>query len=97
MAAKQITRNVALTPHLDRLVQRNVNSGRYQSASEVVREGLRLLEQREREQRATVDRLKADIEEGWQESERGEVVPVADVVAEISAMSKARRAKLKRR
>jgi antitoxin ParD1/3/4 len=36
--------NVSLTPELEKLVTRKVQSGLYQSASEVVREGLRLLE-----------------------------------------------------
>ncbi len=43
------TRNVNLTEHLDRFVDARVSSGRFSNASEVVREGLRLLEQRERE------------------------------------------------
>jgi hypothetical protein len=38
------TMNVSLTPELEKLVTRKVQSGLYQSASEVVREGLRLLE-----------------------------------------------------
>lgn len=41
------TVNVSLTPELDRFVEAQVASGRYQSASEVFREGLRLLEQAE--------------------------------------------------
>ena len=40
--------NVSVTPELERFVQDLVASGRYQSASEVFREGLRLLEQAER-------------------------------------------------
>jgi antitoxin ParD1/3/4 len=39
--------NVSLTPELERLVQKKVATGRYGSASEVVREALRLLEERE--------------------------------------------------
>ena len=40
--------NVSLTPELERFVQEKVRSGRYTSASEVVREALRLLEEHER-------------------------------------------------
>jgi antitoxin ParD1/3/4 len=39
--------NVSLTPKLEKLVSQLVEQGRYRSASEVVREGLRLLEIRE--------------------------------------------------
>jgi len=40
--------NVSLTPELERLVTRKVESGLYQSASEVIREGLRLLDDQDR-------------------------------------------------
>ena len=43
------TRNVVLTDHQTNLVEQLVASGRYQNASEVLREGLRLVEQREAE------------------------------------------------
>ena len=52
--------NVSLTPELQAFVEETVKSGRYGSASEAVREGLRLLEERE----AKFLRLKALIEEG---------------------------------
>ena len=41
------TRNVVLTKHQSVFVEELVKSGRYQNASEVLREGLRLIEQRE--------------------------------------------------
>lgn len=50
------TRNVVLTDHQADFVERLVASGRYQNASEVLREGLRLVESHEAEERA---RLKA--------------------------------------
>ena len=50
------TRNVVLTDYQAKLVERLVASGRYQNASEVLREGLRLLESREAEEKV---RLKA--------------------------------------
>ena len=52
--------NVSLTPELEAFVEMAVKSGRYASASEAVREGLRLLEERE----AKFLRLKRDIENG---------------------------------
>jgi antitoxin ParD1/3/4 len=95
MPTKQITRNIALTPHLDRFVQTKIESGRYQSASEVIREGLRLLEEREADRQQSLAKLRQDIEIGWQQSERGEVVDGPSVFAEIRKMSKDRRARSK--
>ena len=46
------TRNVVLTDHQAAFVERLVESGRYQNASEVLREGLRLIESREAEEKA---------------------------------------------
>jgi len=47
--ATRKTKNVSLTPELDRFVEERVASGLYRSASEVVRAALRLLEKEERE------------------------------------------------
>jgi antitoxin ParD1/3/4 len=65
------TRNVVLTEHQADLVERLVASGRYQNASEVLREGLRLVEVREAEDKARLKALRdaarigiADIEAG---------------------------------
>ncbi|HZK82820.1 MAG TPA: type II toxin-antitoxin system ParD family antitoxin [Humisphaera sp.] len=91
MATKQVTRNIALTPRLDRFVETTVRSGRYQSASEVVREGLRLLEEREQHRIGALARLREEIETGWQQSARGEVIDGPSVFAEIRRISKARR------
>jgi antitoxin ParD1/3/4 len=88
---KQITRNIALTPQLDKLVRTRVASGRYQSASEVVREGLRLLEERDQDREQDIQRLHRQIEEGWQESEHGQLVDGPGVFAEIRKMSRERR------
>lgn len=47
MSIQRTSLNVSLTPELERFVSARVASGRYQTASEVVRAGLRLLEQTE--------------------------------------------------
>jgi antitoxin ParD1/3/4 len=68
--ANRTTLNVSLTPPLQKLVDDQVASGRYGSASEVVREGLRLIDERDR--RLALDELRAKVDLGWQQSERGE-------------------------
>jgi antitoxin ParD1/3/4 len=65
--------NVSLTPELEQFVQQRVASGRYQTASEVVREGLRLLELQERDREAAYQALRAKLERGAGQAERGEV------------------------
>jgi antitoxin ParD1/3/4 len=66
------TRNINLTPRFDRLIETEVASGRYGSASEVVREGLRLIEARKREENAKLRWLRAAVKEGVDEIDRGE-------------------------
>jgi antitoxin ParD1/3/4 len=66
--------NVSLTPELTRFVQERVVSGHYQTASEVVREGLRLLEQQERDRDATYAALKGKLKRAAAQAERGERV-----------------------
>ena len=56
--------NVSLTPQLEELVKSKVESGRYGSASEVMREALRLLEERDRVQSLRHEALKAEIQKG---------------------------------
>jgi antitoxin ParD1/3/4 len=91
MPTKQITRNIALTPHFDKFVQSSIDSGRYQSASEVVRDALRLLENREQERQEAAKWLRRDIELGWQQSQRGQMLDGPKVFLEIRKMSRARR------
>ncbi len=62
------TRNVVLTDHLAEVVDRLVASGRYQNASEVIRAGLRLVEEEEAEWQTFLDRVNA----GYDEAKRGE-------------------------
>ena len=52
------TRNVVLTEHQAELVERLVNSGRYQNASEVLRAGLRMVEAQEAEAKARLQSLR---------------------------------------
>jgi antitoxin ParD1/3/4 len=58
------TRNVVLTDHQASLVEQLVTSGRYQNASEVLREGLRLVEQREAEDACRLEALRSAVQVG---------------------------------
>jgi antitoxin ParD1/3/4 len=58
------TRNINLTNELDRFVARKVRTGRYESASEVVRAGLRSLEREEREYEAKLAKLRRALDQG---------------------------------
>ena len=66
------TRNVNLTEHLDRVIEEGITSGRFSNASEVVREGLRLLEQREQEDKARIEWLRGAAKEGFDAIDRGD-------------------------
>ena len=66
------TRNVVLTERQADLVESLVKSGRYQNASEVLRDGLRLVEQREAEDAARLKALRAAASVGVGALDRGE-------------------------
>lgn len=59
--------NVSLTPELERLVDAKVKSGLYQTASEVVREALRLLNTRDEQ----LERLRTNVQAGFEQIDRG--------------------------
>jgi len=59
-----MTLNINLTPQLEKLVRQKVDSGRYNSASEVVREALRLMERQSELQALQLERLRRDIRQG---------------------------------
>ena len=62
--------NVSLTRALEDFVNRKVSSGRYGSASEVVREALRLLEDKDRVREAQLGELRAEIAKGVEQLDR---------------------------
>jgi antitoxin ParD1/3/4 len=64
--------NISLTPQLEEFIRRKVNSGLYHSASEVVREALRLLEERDRLREMRLKILRKEIQEGIDQIEHGE-------------------------
>jgi antitoxin ParD1/3/4 len=82
------TRNVVLTEAQDALVERLVAAGRYQNASEVLRSGLRLLE----EQEADLDDLRARLTAGLAEAREGARAAGSGDEAVGRAFARARRA-----
>jgi antitoxin ParD1/3/4 len=65
------TRNVVLSDHQARLVEKLVSSGRYQNASEVLREGLRLIEDREAQDNARLQALREAARAGMADIDAG--------------------------
>ncbi len=84
----------AVGVHFERFIKEQVQGGRYASASEVVRDALRLLEEQERLRLATLDALRSDIRKGL---ESGPGKPADEVFDRLerkySAMTRERRAR----
>ena len=72
-------RNVNPTEHLGSVVETDVTLGRFSNASEVVREGLRLLEQREAEDAARLAWLQSAAVDAFSELDRGESTEFASM------------------
>lgn len=70
------TRNVNLTETQDKFVAEQLKSGGYTNASEVVRAGLRLLEQQTQEDAAKLEALRRDVQEGIDAYKRGEYTSI---------------------
>jgi len=83
--------NVSLTPALDKFVARKVESGRYTSASEVVREALRLLEEHDRSRITQVAAFNSEVEARLASLDRGEFVEPAAARKRIEQKSRERR------
>lgn len=71
------TMNISITPELAELINEKVTSGMYHSASEVVREGLRLLKEQDEIRRIRLEELRKEIAIGTAQLERGEVTAYA--------------------
>ena len=83
--------NVSLTPELEKLVESKVQSGRYQSASEVIREGLRLLDDQDRLRNAQLEEVRRKIQIGIDQLDRGEGIDGGTILAELKQKSAALR------
>ena len=72
------TRNVNLTEHFDQFVEDEIAEGRYKNASEVMRAGLRLLEQQTRADEAKLAALRKLAAEAFEELDRGNTISLED-------------------
>ncbi|MFZ5791433.1 MAG: type II toxin-antitoxin system ParD family antitoxin [Pseudomonadota bacterium] len=72
------TRNISLTPEQDAFIEKAVRSGEYQNASEAVRDALRALQQRRREDALKLKALRMQINAGVEAFGRGEFTEIAD-------------------
>jgi antitoxin ParD1/3/4 len=84
--------NVSLTPELGQFVQDRVATGRYQTASEVVREGLRLLEHQERDRQAAVEDVKSKLRRAAAQADRAEFVDPNETLKKIEGLKRRRAA-----
>jgi antitoxin ParD1/3/4 len=69
--------DITLTPDLAKLVKQKIESGMYNSASEVVREGLRLLKEQDELKKVRLEELRRDVLQGYEQAQRGESAPLS--------------------
>ena len=75
--------NVSLTEELESFVQRRVASGLYSTASEVIREALRLLADQDKLREMRLDELRKQIAKGLESAEAGRLVDGEEAMARI--------------
>jgi antitoxin ParD1/3/4 len=83
--------NVSLTPELENFVSAKVGSGRYNSASEVVREALRLLEERDSARAAQLTEFNGELARRLASLDSGETVDPAEARTRLQRKSAERR------
>lgn len=83
--------DVVLSSELEKLITARIKTGEYHSASEVIREGLRLLEAEEELRLVKSRALKRDIAAGLEQLDRGEGIPAESVFAAMKKRNKSLR------
>jgi antitoxin ParD1/3/4 len=79
--------NISLTPELERMVDERVKTGRYASASEVIREGLRLLEEHDQARAVRLTEFNRELGRRLDTLDRGQHVSPADARARLKHKS----------
>ena len=83
--------NVSLTKELEEFVRRKVESGHYRSATEVIHAGFRLLEREDELGDTRLAAIRARVEEGIAQAERGELGDGEEAVARVKKRAAAKR------
>ncbi len=86
--------NVSLTPELEKYVSDKVASGRYTSASEVVREALRLLEREEKSRKEQLEDFNRELDARVAALDRGERVTKEEFLRDMQELSARRRKRI---
>jgi len=73
--------------HFEELIDSLIKSGRYSTASEIMRDGLRLIEEREERRQAKLEALRAEIQKGF---DSGPAEEVGDMFARIKSEGRKR-------
>ncbi len=82
--------NVSLTPQLEEYVASKVREGLYRSNSEVIRQGLRLLIEREQLLETRMKGLRNEVALGLGQARNGELIPVKEVEVRLKARAEAK-------
>ncbi len=88
--------NVSLTTELEKMVNEKVASGRYGSASEVIREALRLMDERDHQYSRRIEDLRLKVAEAEAQFNQGLFVTPEELTERINEMSRKARAKKKK-
>lgn len=83
--------NVSLTPELDQFVRAKMESGHYHTASEVVREALRLLYEQELSKEARLAEFRRRIDESIESLDRGEGIPAKEAFAKLRKRARSKK------
>ena len=86
--------HVSLTTHLEEYVREKVESGLYNSNSEVVREALRLMGERDKLREIRLEELRKEIQIGIDQADRGELIPGDEVFRQLKKRSEEFKKKL---
>ncbi|MGC1394238.1 MAG: type II toxin-antitoxin system ParD family antitoxin [Coleofasciculaceae cyanobacterium] len=81
---------IVLPPEVEALLQRQLTSGKYQNAIEVILAGIQLLEQQEDIYQGRLSELQQEVRIGWEASRRGEVTDGSMAMEQIRARVRSR-------